>query len=324
MSNAAKISIPPEIQHILQACSLHLGIARDLKDPEGRGRIKVECPTLNHIGQPNWLNWCDPIGVPVGSVYNEGDCGIWWPYFAGQAVYVGFKDGDYFQPYVLPGPSWSEEPEKIGKEWIPKEPKKFNKTSPRMGSRVRIIKSEAGHSILMDDNGKQEALAVVDWTGAGIFIAAPGQEEDEQEKKNEISKFRKGKKRGAKTVAAQTSPSVGEVVQGGTALLALIDLNSQGILTIAKDGDGKVILHASKEAGGAGPCVVLDAKDNNAYIGAGDAQIHLKGNDGKIFVTKQMIVEAEPIDLESFIEATKDALKNYFLKYDSNLGQGDA
>jgi hypothetical protein len=105
---------------------------------------------------------------------------------------------------------------------------------------------------------------------------------------------------------------------------------SRGVFSIVrveatpKDGDGKVILHASKEAGGAGPCVVLDAKDNNAYIGAGDAQIHLKGNDGKIFVTKQMIVEAEPIDLESFIEATKDALKNYFLKYDNNSGQGDA
>lgn len=323
-ANDSHPSIPPELKHVVQACTWHLGIVRDLKDPEGRGRVKIESPEINHTGQNNWVNWCEPLAIPVSSIHYGGDVGIWWPYVPGQAAYVGFKSGDYLQPLCLPGSSWAEKPESIGKELVPVEVKKMNKTSVRMGTRLRVIKSEAGHSLLLDDNGQQEALALVDWTGAGLFLAAPGKQEDEQEKKGEASKPRKGERRKAKTVAAQTSPTPGEITQKGIAILGLMDLNGQGILTIAKDGDGKVILVASKDVGSGGPCVVLDAKDNNAYIGAGDAQMHFIGDEGKIFVTKQMIVKAEPIELEEFVKATKDALKEYFSKYESSAGEGDA
>ena len=310
--------IPPQLSHLLQATTLHLGVVRDVKDPEGRGRVKVECPTLNHTGNQNWMNWCEPIALSVGSVFNDGDCGMWWPYFPGQAAYVGFKDGDYLQPYVMPGPAWAEEPKKLGAEWIPKEAKAMNSSGgARKGTRVRVLKSEAGHSILMDDNGQQEAFAVMDWTGAGLFIAAPGKEADDEEKEKEASKYRKGEKRGTRSVAAQTSATPGEITQTDTAILGLIDLNGQGVLSVAKSGDGKVVLIASNEVGGSGPCLVLDAKNNNAYLGAGDAQIHLMGDDAKIMVTKQMIKEVEPIDLDEFVKAVKDALKNYFEKYEA-------
>ena len=317
-ANDSKVAIPSELSHVLQASTLHLGIVRDLKDPEGRGRVKVECPTTNHTGRNNWMGWCEPLGLSVSTVNKEGDYGMWWPYVAGQAVVVGFKDGCYWQPYCFPGPAWAEEPENKEKAWIPKEAKKLTKESVRKGTRLRLIKSEAGHTVLMDDNGKQEALAIVDWTGAGIFMAAPGKEEDEQEKKDEESKYRKGELRGSRTVAAQTSPSVGEITDAGVALLAVLDLNGQGFLTLAKDGDGKIAVVASKEVDGAGPCLILDAKEDNAYLCAKDAQIHLMGEEGKIFVTKQMIVEAEPIDAEAFVKSIKDSLKNYFSKYDED------
>lgn len=321
-ANDTHTSIPAELKHVVQACTWHLGIVRDLKDPEGRGRVKIESPEVNHTGPNNWMNWCEPLAIPVSSIHYGGDVGVWWPYVPGQPAYVGFKSGDYLQPLCMPGGSWAEEPESIGKELIPLEAKKFNKTSVRMATRFRAIKSEAGHSLLLDDNGQQESLALVDWTGAGIFVAAPGKESDDTEKKDQESKPRKGQRRGTRTVAAQTSPSVGEITQTGVAILGVLDLNGQGVLTIAKDGDGKVVLVASKDVGGSGPCVVLDAKENNAYFGAGDTQIHLMGNDGKIFVTKQMIVKTEPIDLDELVIKTKSALKDYFSKYNSSSGQG--
>lgn len=321
-ANDSHPSIPPELKHVVQACTWHLGIVRDLKDPEGRGRVKIESPEVNHTGQNNWMNWCDPIAIPVSSVHYGGDVGIWWPYVPGQPAYVGFKSGDYLQPLCMPGGSWAEEPESIGKELIPLEAKKMNKTSVRMGTRIRTIKSEAGHTLLWDDNGQQEALALVDWTGAGLFLAAPGKQEDEQEQKGEASKPRKGERRKARSVAAQTSMSAGELTKNGAALLALFDLDGQGFITLAKDGKGAVMLFAAKEIGGAGPCVILDAENNKAYVGAGDAQIHLLGDDGKIMVTKQMIQEVEPIDLEGYIAATKDAIKEYFSKYESQGGEG--
>ena len=114
-----KSSLPPELQHIQQACSLHLGIVRDVRDPEGRGRVRVEVPGLNSVGNENWLNWCEVIGVPQGAIYDDGDAGMWWPMLPGQAAYVGFLSGDYLQPYCIPGPAWAEKP-RPEEAWIPR------------------------------------------------------------------------------------------------------------------------------------------------------------------------------------------------------------
>ena len=58
-------SIPGEIKHFLQSNSVFLGVVRDVKDPEGRGRVKVECPNVNHTGKNNWIEWCEVLSIPV-------------------------------------------------------------------------------------------------------------------------------------------------------------------------------------------------------------------------------------------------------------------
>ncbi len=295
-----KSSLPAELQHLQQACSLHLGIVRDVRDPEGRGRVKVEAPGLNSEGYENWLNWCEVIGVPQGSIYNRGDAGIWWPMLPGQAAYVGFLSGDYLQPYCIPGPAWADKPDP-SEALIPTEARN---RSLRRKTRIRTIKSEAGHTLFMDDNSSQECMGLIDWTGQGIFFSAPGSASTEKETEESGSKPRRGFYRSSQMAAAGDAMGEG-VTSTGQGCIGILDLCGQGLLTIAQGKGGVVLVWAGEDISKAGPAIMLDAIENRVIIGAGDAQIHLHGKDKRIFVTKQMVGEIEPTDLSSYVDEAK-------------------
>ena len=305
-----KSSLPPELHHLQQACSLHLGIVRDVRDPEGRGRVKVEVPSLNSVGSENWLNWCEVIGVPQGSIHDDGDAGIWWPMLPGQAAYVGFLGGDYLQPYCIPGPAWAEKP-KPEEAWIPREARN---RSLRRKTRIREIKSEAGHTLLMDDNGGQEQMALMDWTGQGLFFTAPGSIPDADENKDIGSKYRDGHTRGTRMMATGNGIDVANTCNGQSAI-ALFDLLAQGIITIAQSSGGVVLIWAGEAVNRAGPVIMLDAAENRIVLAAGKAQMHFHGDHDRIFVTKQMIGKIEPLDMQVYVGEAKNLFGQAFHQY---------
>jgi hypothetical protein len=297
-----------------QFCNFHPGVVKSLADPEGRGRAQIECPGLLGSGNKNWTCWVEWGGTPVGSSKDKGDEGDWWPLQVGQCVLVGFVCGEPDALWMLPGPPCADGAE----QQIPAEPKSYN--DGRKITRCRIRKSEAGHTLLMDDNGKSELFAMLNWTGSGIAFYGPGTEEDEKESPDEESKPRKGKRRGTKNVFAGTAPKPSEIVDGGIEYGGMVDLWRQGILSIASDENGGcVMIAARKKDGSLGPSLVLDAVNDAYYLSTsekGATQIQGLGKAQAIYTTCQMIWEPPFKKVAGVFSGILDQLKKAFKKYD--------
>lgn len=307
-----RIWVPEDLYHVVQACSWHMGRVKDLKDPDGRGRVRVELPSLLGEGQQHWTNWAEPIGLHISSEDNDGDVGTWWLPTHNQIVMVGFRAGDYLAPIYLPGPPWQEELEEFS-PMTPLEAKTVSQQDRRKGTRLRIMKTEAGHSLVMDDNGKDEKLALVDWTGAGFYLVAPGKKADDQEKKKEESKKRKNEeRREGRYVPIGNAKTPGQLLDGGTHLLGSLDLGGQGMVCMAQDGQGLVALFSTNGFGQIGPSIVLDSANKRIYVTAEDTQIQVLGDEGQIKVTRQIIQEQEKIDVEEGIMQMVSAIGQSF------------
>lgn len=322
MLDGPPIGFYPSPQLMVQYCTYHLGIVRKVGDPEGRGRVQVEVPGLLGEGQENWTDWIEVLGPPIGGTQHQGDEGIWWPIQPGQIVAVAFMSGDPFALYCVPGPpvqerdSKKEEQEK-GKEskpkqWVPKEAKRAWRQDPREPVRLRLIKSEAGHTLLFDDRGEKEKAYLVDWTGSGLFWYCPGKDKDERENSQEQSKPRKGKRREQRLVVTGTAEKPSTLMKSGRHAIACLDLIGQGILQECGDDGGTIQFATRDKDGKIGPSIVLDAKQNRIYLTAGAVQIQVRGDKGDIVVTRQEVVQSTKVPVEDAIQKLYDELKEAY------------
>jgi hypothetical protein len=302
------LPVPNNPIHMFRVSQLHFGIVKSVDDPEKRGRVLVECPGMFDEGADNWTTWAEYGGMPIGSNQQQGDMGTWWPAVPGLFVNVGFEGGNPSKPYAIPAGAWADG----GKPYIPKEAQ----NAGVKGVHMRIFKSEAGHTLFFDDNGKQESSFLVDWTGAGSFSASSGTKEDEKNSGTcTASKMRQGERREAKTAMAQTSKKPSEVVEGGKGITGHLDLNGQGWICVAEDDKGKVHLFACKEKGKVGPSVSLDAGNNCIRLTAGKTQLTIDGKAGHVYTTSTIIWNRPFFDITKKIGEIVDAIKEKFKKY---------
>ena len=309
------LEIPPEPRHIMQANAIHLGVVRDVKDPEGRGRVQVECSEINSTGQPNWMNWCEVGSIPVSSAIADGDYGIWWPLVPGQAVFVTFCGPTYTQPVVYPGPATGELQNEIGGEAIPLEAKVIMDQDLRKGTRIRVLKSESGCSLIIDDNGQQETMELLDWTGTGLFWCTPGKTADAKENTGDGSQWRKGVTRGTKSAMAQDAPKPSQISATGSVIAGFLDVNGQGWISFAKDGAGIFASFAGGSPGECNPSCIMDSKDNLVLITAGETQLRVDGKMGHVYATSQIIWEPPLTDPQEFFGPAIGAIKSSFTKF---------
>ena len=315
------LPVPLEPGHLHQVSNFHIGIVKDVKDPMGRGRVRVEAKSLfDDVDQANWCNWAEVCLFPVGGFKAGGDHGFWWVPLSGEIVALGFLGGDYCYPIVLPFSAPQAGPDEKN-AMIPLEAKAIGDKDIREGTRIRVIKTEAGHTLFWDDRGTYEKMLLMDWTGSGFFSFCPGKKEDEKEKKNEESQPRKGETRGTKTVVGGTSKKPSEIIDGGTQILGCWDLNGQGIMSLAKDDAGTVVIHAAKEKGKVDCYAVFMSAGPLIVLGAGDTQIHINGKDGHIYVTSQIIQNQEKIDVEPLIKSVQKLLGKAMEEYDGKPGK---
>jgi phage baseplate assembly protein V len=139
-----------------------VGIVRDIKDPQGLGRIKVDFP------------WLAEQAEAVTMSSGEGRAHSYWARIAtlmagkgrgsyfipevGDEVLVAFEHGDLDRPYI------------IGALWNADDPPPESMDSEGQ-NHVRSITSRSGHRIVLDDSDDQPSILIVDKTGENsIFI----------------------------------------------------------------------------------------------------------------------------------------------------------
>jgi hypothetical protein len=315
-ANPLPVGLEPDQVH--QSSNFHIATVMDVKDPARRGRVRVKARSVldDAGGEKNWSNWTEVCRFPIGSFTGTGDFGMWWAPMPGEVVALGFLGGDYLYPVVMPFSACQGSPEEKT-ERIPLEAKAISDQDIREGTRIRVIKTEAGHTLLMDDRGGKEKFAIIPWDGSAWFSLAHGKTEDEQEKEKEESKPRKGESRGVKSILAWSSKKPSELLKGGVQITGHLDLNGQGYYTVARDGDGTVVILAGKEKGSIDNYFIMSSKAKITLVGAGKTQIWCDDEEGHVYSTSTIIQNQEPIDVEPLIQAIQAAHVAAFSEYDA-------
>lgn len=123
---------------------LYRGIVRDVDDPEGQGRIRVEIHELLGAGKlTNWASYCTPFG--------GGGAGFFMLPRLGDGVWVMFERGEPTKPVWIGFWFNAEDPppEEAGKE-------------------VRVLQTKSGHRVVFRDEAGQEAIRIEDAAGQSV------------------------------------------------------------------------------------------------------------------------------------------------------------
>lgn len=126
-----------------------VGVVRDVNDPGGQGRIRVEFPWLGGQSQSYWA----AIAAPMAGA----DRGVFFMPERDDEVLVAFDRGDVNHPYV------------IGFLWNGRD------KPPTTSVRERMIKTVNGHAIRFLDstpvNGDKGAVIIEDAHGNRITLS---------------------------------------------------------------------------------------------------------------------------------------------------------
>ncbi len=127
-------------------------IVTNNEDPDGLGRVKVMYPVFSDSIESDWVRVASPMAGPGR--------GFYWLPEVDDEVLVAFEFSDVRRPYVI-GALWNGQdapPEEIG-----------NVVS---GGEVvqRIIKTRAGHLIILEDTSGDEAIKIIDMTGENQML----------------------------------------------------------------------------------------------------------------------------------------------------------
>lgn len=130
-----------------------VGIVTNNDDPQGLGRVKVRLPWLAEDEESTWARIASPMA--------GADRGFYFLPEVNDEVLLAFEHGDIHRPYVL-GALWN------GRD----SPPAPNSTVRDGSGQVvqRIIKSRAGHTIILDDTSGGGGITIQDRAGNKIVI----------------------------------------------------------------------------------------------------------------------------------------------------------
>ena len=123
---------------------LYRGIARDVADPEARGRVRCEVHELLGAGKlTDWASYSSPFG--------GGGAGLFMLPRPGDGVWVMFERGEPTKPVWLGFWYSSEDPAPAG-----------------AGRETRVLQSKAGHRLVFVDEAGKESIRIEDSSGQSI------------------------------------------------------------------------------------------------------------------------------------------------------------
>lgn len=131
---------------------LAIGVVTNTNDPDGGGRVKVKFPWLADDAESDWMR----VAAPMAGA----DRGFFFLPEVNDEVLLGFEHGDFNRPFVI-GALWNG---------VDATPIGSNEAVDGSGQVVkRIIKTRAGHIILLDDTPGSEKIEIVDKDGSNLI-----------------------------------------------------------------------------------------------------------------------------------------------------------
>jgi uncharacterized protein involved in type VI secretion and phage assembly len=127
-------AVPRPVLH-----GVHVGIVRDVQDPNGQGRVQVEIPTLGSGGS-GARAWARIATLMAGN-----DRGTWFIPEVDDEVLLAFEAGNPSRPFVI-GALWN------GVDLPPETMDAQNN--------IRSITSRSGHRLLLDDTSGAEKVEI--------------------------------------------------------------------------------------------------------------------------------------------------------------------
>jgi hypothetical protein len=306
--------IPGGLDHVMNAATFTLGTIWNVNDEMGLGQSRIQVDKVFDEGKENWTYWCPVIGNQISGNDQRVASGMWWPGQPGDICLVGFKDGDFLQPFAIPGIVQAKKPQP-GNAILPAEIKTLTDRNTREGTRSYYLGTPAGHTLFFSDVAGREGGYLTDCWGQGLFWVANGKGQDPKEEAGGPSKVREGYTRQDNTVFTQTAKRPGEILKTGESLMGLMDLNGSGLTMLAKEGAGSLIIQANNTNGSVkGPSIIIDALAEHIVMTAGGTQLVVDGPQNQVEATRLVVQEKMRIEIEPTIQKFKDFIKDK-LKY---------
>ena len=131
---------------------------RDNNDPERLGRLRLEIPAVLGIGTDAWSEWASPC-FPYGG---NPDCGFYLIPEIGASIWAEFEAGD---PQA---PIWSG-------VWLAgANPGEMPDEAAANPTTCKVLKTAAGHTILLEDGIGKQRLLIRDAGGQHLLLDVAG------------------------------------------------------------------------------------------------------------------------------------------------------
>ncbi len=159
---------------------VYSALVRDINDPDGQGRVRIELPWSPDSGDASYEAWARLATLMAGA-----DRGTWFIPDVGDEVLAVFESGDTRRPYIIGG-LWNgadAPPESMdsGGENNLKTIRSRNGITVTLddsqGREQLVLKTPGGNSVTLDDGGTRIEMLdssgnVVEMNSSGISVTA--------------------------------------------------------------------------------------------------------------------------------------------------------
>ncbi len=271
---------------------------RDNNDPERLGRCRLEVPAVLGVGEENWSDWAWPC-FPYGG---NDDVGMFLVPEEGASVWAEFEGGDPQYPIwtgVWPAKSNpGEQPEESKRLCSSttcrdcedkcehasdaadnKEHGKYHGHPPYYCPRRKVlVKTETGHTIVMDDKDGEEFLKIIDRAGQVLHMYCPVKAEVQSEntRRRGTHDSEAGESDGQAGAGAASQPvDIACDIKDGKAFVQVTDLCRQFVRLEAWQDKEKIHIQSSDKTRSRWQKILIDTTKGRESIsiwGLGGAQ----------------------------------------------------
>ncbi len=225
-----------------------VAVVTDTNDPEGLGRVKVKFPWLDEQLESHWVRVAAPGAGQKRGIYYIPE--------VNDEVLIAFEHGDINQPYVLGG-LWN------GKD---EPPKKTSEVVADGKVVERIIRSRAGHVIILNDAQDKEQIIIRDKTEKNEIII------DSKTNTMTINVTQDYRLTTEKGEIATSSGKATTITSGDTTTI-----DSKGNITVKSQATATITIEAGGQVTVKGKGITVESTTGDLTLKAGAGKVSIQG-----------------------------------------------